>query len=145
MYTTLLAFSFCIKPPSMDNHLRTLSTVVLFAIGAVVGWPFSLLLALPFVLEELFVFGADRVVPATYVSWLSGRIRRLITSGVIASLIFVRRHAFAIVLSTLIVSRIGSSHYYRLVGIWKDSRRPLEYYSLQHLRRFRAWARIVRH
>jgi alpha-1,2-mannosyltransferase len=60
-----------------------------FAIGAIVGWPFALALAIPFVLEELFVYGADRVVPETRLSWLLKRWKRLLGAGMVASLVFV--------------------------------------------------------
>jgi alpha-1,2-mannosyltransferase len=69
--------------------MRTLSAVVCFAIGAVVGWPFSLLLAVPFVLEEVSVWGGDRVQPSAQLSWLMGRWKRLILCGLIASFVFV--------------------------------------------------------
>ncbi|KAG7452101.1 uncharacterized protein BT62DRAFT_915842 [Guyanagaster necrorhizus] len=49
----------------------------MFATGAIVGWPFALALAIPFVFEELFVFGADTVPSASYGSWISTRWKRL--------------------------------------------------------------------
>ena len=63
---------------------------ILFAIGGIVGWPFSLALAFPFVFEELFIFGADRVPPEIRWSWMMRRWKRLVVSGLTASLIFVR-------------------------------------------------------
>lgn len=89
MYANLIGFSYAFQQPTEQNHLRTLAAVVSFAVGAIVGWPFSLLLAVPFVFEEFFVYGADRVSSARYGEWLSGRIRRFITSCVVASLVFV--------------------------------------------------------
>ena len=35
---------------------------LLFALGAIVGWPFSAALGLPFVFEQLFLTGGDIVV-----------------------------------------------------------------------------------
>ena len=71
--------------------MRTLSTVVCFAIAGVVGWPFALLLAVPFVLEEISVWGGDRVQPKAQLSWLMGRWKRLLLCGIIASLVFVSK------------------------------------------------------
>jgi len=62
---------------------------LLFATGAIVGWPFALALSLPFVVEELFVLGGDRASPGARSSWLAARWKRLFTAGLIASLIFV--------------------------------------------------------
>lgn len=61
----------------------------IFATGGIVGWPFSLALAIPFVFEELFVFGSDRVAPEVQQSWMLKRWKRLIGAGLAASLIFV--------------------------------------------------------
>ncbi|KAG6817957.1 hypothetical protein H0H87_012425 [Tephrocybe sp. NHM501043] len=63
MYMTMFAFSFAVDRPSYSNSRRTLMGTLSFATGAIVGWPFALALAIPFVFEELFVFGADRVTP----------------------------------------------------------------------------------
>jgi alpha-1,2-mannosyltransferase len=63
-----------------------------FATGAIVGWPFSLALAIPFVLEELFVYGADQVLAETRRSWLLKRWRRLFGSAMAALLILVIIH-----------------------------------------------------
>lgn len=90
MYTTTLACAFAFEPTSSSNKRRTLAATLLFATGAIVGWPFSLLLAIPFVLEELFVYGTDIVTPQDRSSWTALRFRRLLTAGLKASLIFVR-------------------------------------------------------
>ena len=89
MYMNMFAFSYALDPPSLKNHQRTTMAILCFAIGAIVGWPFSLALAIPFVFEELVVYGADRVVPEARLSWLLKRWKRLVGAGMIASLIFV--------------------------------------------------------
>jgi alpha-1,2-mannosyltransferase len=89
MYTTLLASSYFLETPSKLNSRRTLFTTIFFAMGAIVGWPFSLLLAFPFVLEELFVFGGDRVKPDDFGKWIVGRWIRLFAAGAAAALFFV--------------------------------------------------------
>jgi alpha-1,2-mannosyltransferase len=90
MYASTLAFAFALPPPSADNSRRTLLVTLLYASGAIIGWPFALALAIPFVFEELFILGADRVAPSDRGSWILGRWKRLFAAGITASLIFVR-------------------------------------------------------
>ncbi|KAF8078928.1 glycosyltransferase family 22 protein [Lyophyllum atratum] len=89
MYMTMFAFSYALDRPSYNNPRRTLLATLAFAVGAIVGWPFALALAIPFVFEELFVFGADRVAPEVYQSWIFKRWRRIFAAGLAASLIFI--------------------------------------------------------
>jgi alpha-1,2-mannosyltransferase len=89
MYASTLAFTFALAPPSAENGRRTLLVTLLYATGAIVGWPFALALAIPFVFEELFILGADRVAPSTRGTWAFGRWKRLFGAGLTASLIFV--------------------------------------------------------
>lgn len=86
MYASTLAFAFALAPPSAEDNRRTLLVTLLYATGAIVGWPFALALAIPFVFEELFIFGADRVAAS---AWTIARWKRLIGAGLVASLIFV--------------------------------------------------------
>lgn len=90
MYTSTLAFSYAFTPSSSQNSHRTLATTLIFASGGIVGWPFALALALPFVFEELFVYGTDLVAPETKISWMVQRWTRLFIAGLAALLIFVR-------------------------------------------------------
>lgn len=92
MYANTLAFTFSLSPPSADNGRRTLLSTLLFATGAIVGWPFSLALSIPFIIEELCVLGVDRITSSARTTWLLGRWKRLFTAGLIASLIFVSEH-----------------------------------------------------
>jgi alpha-1,2-mannosyltransferase len=89
MYMTTFAFSYALAPSSAQNKQRTLAATVLFATGAIVGWPFALALAVPFVFEELFIFSADRVAPEIRMPWMFNRWKRLFTAGLAAALIFV--------------------------------------------------------
>lgn len=89
MYFTTLALSFSMKPASQTGYMRTLAAVVSFAVSAVVGWPFALLLAVPFVFEELFVSGGDLVPAHAQLKWRSGRWTRMLLCGLIASFIIV--------------------------------------------------------
>ncbi|KAG8769419.1 mannosyltransferase [Ceratobasidium sp. 428] len=88
-YTTTAACSFSFVPPSSSRTQRTLAATVLFATGAIVGWPFSLLLSVPFVFEELFVYGGDIVPQSSLSVWVQARWKRLFGSGGVAALLFV--------------------------------------------------------
>ena len=90
MYAVTCAFAVTLPPSSLQDSQRTLFATLLFATGAIVGWPFSLALAIPFVIEELFIRGQDRVSNETHASWLLSRWKRLLTAGLLASLLFVR-------------------------------------------------------
>jgi len=41
---------------------RAYKATIIFALGAIVGWPFSAALAIPFVLEQLFTTGGEIAV-----------------------------------------------------------------------------------
>ncbi|KXN88819.1 Alpha-1,2-mannosyltransferase alg9 [Leucoagaricus sp. SymC.cos] len=89
MYTTAFAFSYALEPASLSNNRRTLAATLSFALGAIIGWPFALAISLPFVVEELLVFGSDRVAPQVKSSWLTQRWTRFLKAVATASLIFV--------------------------------------------------------
>ncbi|KAF7968131.1 hypothetical protein HWV62_31803 [Athelia sp. TMB] len=89
MYASTLAFSFSVVPPSSENNRRTLLSTLAYATGAIVGWPFALALAIPFVVEELFILGADRVASSARGPWFIKRSTRLIGTGLAAALIFI--------------------------------------------------------
>lgn len=89
MYAATLAFAFALEPSTVKNTRRTLYATMLFATGAIVGWPFALALSLPFVFEELFVLSGDKVNPASRVDWMLARWRHLILAGLVSALIFV--------------------------------------------------------
>lgn len=90
MYTTTLASAYSFQLPSASRFKRTLIATTLFATGAVIGWPFAIALAVPFVFEEIFLLGADRVEPALRNDWAWKRFVRLLKCGAIASLLLVR-------------------------------------------------------
>lgn len=90
MYTNTLAFAYTLAPPSAQNSRRTIIATVLFATGTIVGWPFTLAVAIPFVFEELFIRGADRVTPDKTTAWFIARFVRLFTAACCAALVFVR-------------------------------------------------------
>ncbi|KAJ7459090.1 glycosyltransferase family 22 protein [Mycena galericulata] len=89
MYTSTFAFSYALAPSTAQNNRRTLAATLLFATGAIVGWPFALALSIPFVFEELFVLSGDRVAPEIWTSWMLNRWKRQFTAGLAAALIFI--------------------------------------------------------
>ncbi|OAX32858.1 glycosyltransferase family 22 protein [Rhizopogon vinicolor AM-OR11-026] len=89
MYATTLAFAYALEPSSMKNKKKTLFATMLFATGAIVGWPFALALSLPFVFEELFVHSGDQVNSSARTSWMISRWKRFFTAGLASALIFV--------------------------------------------------------
>ena len=89
MHACTLAFAYVMEPCSIKNNRRTLAATVLFATAAIVGWPFSLALAIPFVYEELFVVGSDTAHKDT-ASVLRYRWIRFITYTLLAGLVAVR-------------------------------------------------------
>ncbi|EJD54569.1 glycosyltransferase family 22 protein [Auricularia subglabra TFB-10046 SS5] len=99
MYTTMLATSYFVFPVALTSsrlpwtfprvYQRTLFATLAFATGAVVGWPFSLLLAVPFVAEELLLRGADVLAAGGKPEWQRQRFARLLGCGLTAALVIV--------------------------------------------------------
>ncbi|PCH34041.1 glycosyltransferase family 22 protein [Wolfiporia cocos MD-104 SS10] len=89
MYANALAFSFVIEPTTSRNLRRTLFATLAFATGAIVGWPFSIAVAIPFVFEELFMYSNDKVNPENKTSWMVERWTRMIMCAAIAALLFI--------------------------------------------------------
>ena len=75
----------------MARPRRTLIATVLFALGALVGWPFAIAISIPFVLEEIFLLGTDRVNQPDRIQFAGKRLARLVGCGLVASLILVSR------------------------------------------------------
>ncbi|KAF5323404.1 hypothetical protein D9611_005628 [Ephemerocybe angulata] len=89
MYAVTLASSFAMRPSNRVGSRRTLAATLLFATGAIVGWPFAIVLSLPFVFEELFIFSGDTVIPSEKKSWMTARWKRMTLAVFAAALIFV--------------------------------------------------------
>ncbi|KAL5640326.1 hypothetical protein ACGC1H_007557 [Rhizoctonia solani] len=89
MYAATAAASFSFVPPSSSRVQRTFAATLLFATGAIIGWPFSLLLAVPFVIEELTVYGGDIVPGSSLPKWVENRWKYLFGSGAVAASLFV--------------------------------------------------------
>lgn len=61
MYTTMLANSYWFHPATSTQTgiRRAQRATLLVAVGAIVGWPFSAALGIPFVFEQLFLTGGE--------------------------------------------------------------------------------------
>jgi len=125
MYTTMLALSHAFIPPSNKDSQRTLAAVMYFTLGAVLGWPFALAIAIPFVVEELFVFGGDQVAAKEKLDWQLNRGIRLLLCGAVAAFIPVSmipclRLAFA-------KRRTGTYNRNRFILLWQTYCSVLEH------------------
>lgn len=102
MHATTLAFSSCLYParlPSSDPSVlsnpsqrrfkpeRLLLSALSFAAGAIIGWPYAIILALPFVLEQLLLRGDDIVANGKYSNWVVSRWSTAIGAAVFAGII----------------------------------------------------------
>ena len=90
MYTTTLASAYAFELPAANRKRRTLCATTIFALGALLGWPFAIALAIPFIFEELFILGADNVQTSQQASWQMSRLLRLVRCGLLASSLLVR-------------------------------------------------------
>ncbi|TIB39057.1 hypothetical protein E3P86_01304 [Wallemia ichthyophaga] len=84
LYTTTLASNFALYPPThtSNGQKRCLFATMSFAVGAIAGWPFSLALSVPFVLEQLLMYSGGAPV-------LKKRVQHLTKSAAISSLLFI--------------------------------------------------------
>ncbi|KAI7867042.1 Alg9-like mannosyltransferase family-domain-containing protein [Spinellus fusiger] len=94
MITTLMAFSYILRPPTHVERTRTYKAVFWLGVGALVGWPFSAVVGIPFAIEEVLVFGRDsveregktvKVVRVPY--WRLHRVVRLVEAVVLCTLV----------------------------------------------------------
>lgn len=143
MYTTMLALSYAFIPPSNKDSERTLATVVYFTIGAVLGWPFALAIAIPFVVEELFVFGADEVAAKEKLDWQLNRGIRLLLCGALAAIIPVSIMSCL----RLAFTERGADTYCRnrFILLWQAHCSVLEHCEVQRFPRPLPWPRSVWH
>lgn len=83
MHFAMLGAGFAMEPVGVDR-LRTVKATTCFAVAAIVGWPFSILLALPFVLEDLMLAGQQTSFSPIV------RFGRLVQGGLIGLALLVR-------------------------------------------------------
>ncbi|KXS13524.1 glycosyltransferase family 22 protein [Gonapodya prolifera JEL478] len=74
MYTTLMATAASLQPPSTS---RTIETVAWYAVGVILGWPFSGLGVVPFVVEDVLTDVHRLGLPAG----VAQAVRRLALAG----------------------------------------------------------------
>ncbi|KAK0536430.1 mannosyltransferase [Tilletia horrida] len=105
MYTSTLALAYAFYParlpspnsvPAPSNltlsqtpYLRTLIATTSFALGAILGWPFAIVLSLPFVAEELFLPSGNQVPAslARYSAFIAARLGRFLRGALFAGLV----------------------------------------------------------
>jgi alpha-1,2-mannosyltransferase len=90
MYFNMLAMSFALRQSTKRADDRVLFATICFAIGAIVGWPFSIVISFPFVFEELFVLSGDKISPALMGKWIGARWIRMLGCATLAALLLVR-------------------------------------------------------
>lgn len=59
MWTTFMAYSYILRPPYQISHKRTYRAVFCLGLGALLGWPFSAVVGIPFAVEEILEYGRD--------------------------------------------------------------------------------------
>lgn len=102
MHATTLAFSSCLYPARLpSSHPSVLSNpsqrpfrserlllaAFSFATGAIIGWPFAIILALPFVIEQLLLRGDDIVANGNYSNWVMSRWSTAIGAAVLSTIL----------------------------------------------------------
>lgn len=90
MYFNMLAMSFALRPSTKRADDRVLFATVCFSAGAIVGWPFSIVVSFPFVFEELFILSGDKISPALMGKWIGARWIRMLGCVTFAAFLLVR-------------------------------------------------------
>ncbi|CAO1627706.1 unnamed protein product [Jaminaea pallidilutea] len=75
------------SPASRPN--RTLKATLAFALGALLAWPFALVLSLPFVFDELFFYSGNVLRPQRWSQLVTTRATAFIKAALYASLLAV--------------------------------------------------------
>ncbi|KAG9304165.1 hypothetical protein G9A89_019727 [Geosiphon pyriformis] len=95
MYTTMLAFSYALGPVSSKNTKRPYRAIGFFAFGALYAWPFSAVVGLPLVFEEIFVRGTETSkVLSKNINWRAQRVKRVLGATFSGLLILIPVVAF---------------------------------------------------
>ncbi|KAI7825165.1 Alg9-like mannosyltransferase family-domain-containing protein [Gamsiella multidivaricata] len=85
MYTTMMFFSQMLQPPRHHSGKRTFWAIFWVGLGALLGWPFSAAVGLPFALEELLVHSRNhsRKKTVRFRDWRMVRLLQLTTSTIV--------------------------------------------------------------
>ncbi|KAF9584545.1 mannosyltransferase [Lunasporangiospora selenospora] len=108
MYTTMLFFSQMLQPPRQHSGKRTFWAIFWVGLGALLGWPFSAAVGLPFALEELLIHSRNQSKKKTvrFRDWRRMRFLRLLSAAILV---------LGIVLFPIII--IDHYYYKRLVAV----------------------------
>ncbi|KAF9972115.1 mannosyltransferase [Actinomortierella ambigua] len=91
MYTTMLFFSQVLQQPTERSGKRTFWAIFWVGLGALLGWPFSGVVGIPFVLEDLLVHSRIVAVKKTvrFRDWQWMRFKRILLSSIRVLVILV--------------------------------------------------------
>lgn len=88
MWGVMLSTAASLSPVDGGLLRITLATVPIAA-AAIVGWPFSALLGVPLVIEQLFVRGTEKVEKGQSALWAMKRARNMLFAGSMGALFLV--------------------------------------------------------
>ena len=90
MYFVMLGTAASLSPVQ-SGWRRITFAVGAYAVAGIVGWPFSVLLGVPMILEQLFVRGTlEKYVSGQSAAWAQKRARGLFIAIAIGSTVAVR-------------------------------------------------------
>jgi len=106
MYTTMLGMASFID---RRRGFRTVQGIFWFAVGGLLGWPFSMVMCIPFVFEEIFM---------GCVTWgLVPTVLRLVKGGLVSLILLVSY--ISINLTQKLIALVGLDRWCGLFGLWK--------------------------
>lgn len=116
MYTTMLASSYSFHPATSapTGVARAYKATACVALGAMVGWPFSAALGVPFVVEQLFLNGGDVAVGTERTALRNKRWETLLKAIAVGASLAVSLACIHLCTLTWADPRVHS----RLLGIW---------------------------
>ncbi|KAG0238527.1 mannosyltransferase [Actinomortierella wolfii] len=84
MYTTMLFFSQVLQQPTERSGKRTFWAIFWVGLGALLGWPFSAVVGIPFVIEDLLIHSRTISVKKTvrFRDWQWMRFKRIVLSSI---------------------------------------------------------------
>lgn len=136
MYTAMLGAAAFLDR-SRDGGARVVEGVTWFAVGGILGWPFSLAMAVPWVVEEVFV-SVNR-------SGLGTTVGRFVVAGLAALAVLVGGpNVFFEIGEDVLTRRPGDGDGIRLMGVREARDCAVEYRPLQRLWRGREGAEYLR-
>lgn len=128
MYATTLGWATAM--PRASSAARTFRAALAFAVGALAGWPFALVAAVPFVLEELFLAGGDVRLDAALLArrWARGLAAALAALALAVPLCATDSLAYGraalVPLHTVLYNVLGRARAPRQSGGTRRSARP---------------------